>query len=432
MCDRITLESPSAEWLRNIWRERSWIITIINSWMDEEYKALTQTLHAFYTFDRWLYEQIYKPKSIKYKTLSAEEQRLLDFYPQFLSNLEQCMGINDSFTKNLALVAAQDWGVPTSPDEWAPSSHHELDKVRLTLLQLAREWSSDGVQERQNTYGRIIEAIESRILKKSRILVPGCGLGRLVYEFVRRGYWTQGNEVSYHMLLTLGFVLNRMPMAHSHSIFPYMFKLSHVARRLFQVRAVTIPDESPHKIFEGDENQEAGDLMSMVAGSFVDLYGPRDLALSEAYTDDANAAEFRGENAEAFDAVTTCFFLDTAHNVIDYIKTIHHCLRDGGLWVNFGPLLWHYEGDLTALEVTRSTGENEKETMNTIMQGMELSRDELFSLIEKMGFTIEESESGNLTTYCGDPKALGNFVYDAEFWVARKIPEKNYDQTDER
>jgi carnosine N-methyltransferase len=29
--------------------------------------------------------------------------------------------------------------------------------------------------------------------------------------------------------------------------------------------------------------------------------------------------EFRG----AFDAVTTCFFLDTAHNFIDYIETIH-------------------------------------------------------------------------------------------------------------
>lgn len=52
---------------------------------------------------------------------------------------------------------------------------------------------------------------------------------------------------------------------------------------------------------------------------------------------------------------------------------------------------------------------------------MELTRDELTSLVERMGFEIEEQDAVK-TTYCGDPKALGNFVYDAEFWVAKKRP----------
>ncbi|KAF3990117.1 hypothetical protein FT663_01489 [Candidozyma haemuli var. vulneris] len=385
--------------------------------MDEEYKALTSTLHAFYTFDRWSYQQVYKPKSIKYKSLSTEEQEILDFYPQLLSDLEQCLGINDSFTKQLALVAAEDWGVPTSPDEWAKGTQQEYDKVRSTLLQLSREWSSDGVAEREATYGRIVEAVEKR-LKNGRVLVPGCGLGRLVYEFVRKGYWTQGNEVSYHMLLASGYVLNRMPMAHSHTVFPYIFKSSHVSRRLLQVRPVTVPDESPMGIFEGRE--DAGELMSMAAGSFVDLYGPRGLAVSDAYTEDAAASEFRGENAGAFDVVATCFFLDTAHNVLDYIKTIHHCLREGGIWVNLGPLLWHYEGDSNTIEVKR-----DGETVNSIMEGLELTRDELVAVIEKLGFEFEERESGIKTTYSSDPKALGNFVYDTEFWVAKKVSGKD-------
>lgn len=38
----------------------------------------------------------------------------------------------------------------------------------------------------------------------------------------------------------------------------------------------------------------------------------------------------------------TLFFLDTAHNVIEYIKTIKKILKKGGVWINIGPLLYHY------------------------------------------------------------------------------------------
>lgn len=50
----------------------------------------------------------------------------------------------------------------------------------------------------------------------------------------------------------------------------------------------------------------------------------------------------RPENRSAFDCVVTCFFLDTAHNVVEYIECIHHCLKPGGHWINLGPLLYHW------------------------------------------------------------------------------------------
>ncbi len=48
--------------------------------------------------------------------------------------------------------------------------------------------------------------------------------------------------------------------------------------------------------------------------------------------------------------MVTCFFVDTANNVIDYVKTIYNILKKGkfeynflgGVWINFGPLLYHY------------------------------------------------------------------------------------------
>ncbi len=48
---------------------------------------------------------------------------------------------------------------------------------------------------------------------------------------------------------------------------------------------------------------------------------------------------------ETFDAVATVFFLDTAPNIIRYIEAIHNCLRHGGLLINMGPLLWHFENN---------------------------------------------------------------------------------------
>ena len=47
----------------------------------------------------------------------------------------------------------------------------------------------------------------------------------------------------------------------------------------------------------------------------------------------------------SFDAVTTVFFLDTAPNVIRYFETILNCLKSGGLLINIGPLLWHFENN---------------------------------------------------------------------------------------
>jgi carnosine N-methyltransferase len=44
--------------------------------------------------------------------------------------------------------------------------------------------------------------------EKVSILHPGCGLGRLVFEFAMKGYKSQGNEFAYFMLLSSNFVLN--------------------------------------------------------------------------------------------------------------------------------------------------------------------------------------------------------------------------------
>lgn len=65
---------------------------------------------------------------------------------------------------------------------------------------------------------------------------------------------------------------------------------------------------------------------SMGIGNFVEIYGDE----SE-----------RGR----WDAVATCFFIDTAPVVMEYVETIHSALRSGGIWTNIGPLLYHWVED---------------------------------------------------------------------------------------
>lgn len=40
--------------------------------------------------------------------------------------------------------------------------------------------------------------------------------------------------------------------------------------------------------------------------------------------------------SDSWDCVTTCFFIDTAHNVIEYVETIWKILKPGGVWINLG------------------------------------------------------------------------------------------------
>lgn len=114
----------------------------------------------------------------------------------------------------------------------------------------------------------------------------------------------------------------------------------------------------------------------------------------------------------AWDVVATCFFIDTARNVVRYIETINALLPVGGLWVNAGPLLWHFEHD-EGLSI-------------------ELSLDEVLGLLPRMGFAIEvrvyrgfadaqEHRTLPLQTYTGTTASMLSHLYAPEFFVCRKV-----------
>lgn len=201
-----------------------------------------------------------------------------------------------------------------------------MEKARGTLRQLYRDWSAEGASERNACYGPIIKALvdeQSKSKANLRVLVPGAGLGRLVFDLCHAGFNVEGNEISYHQLLASAYILNRVPAANTHTLYPWVHSFSNHKSRANHLKCVQIPDVHPATSMRSVGN--AGE-MSMSASDFLLLYGHED-------------------QKDTFDAVATLFFLDTAPNVIRYFETIRNCLKQGGLIVNFGPLLWHFENN---------------------------------------------------------------------------------------
>lgn len=284
---------------------------------EQEKKVFHKILDSFRYYRRHS-EKYIDAKYREWESLSHKHQSLLPEYHDKLQKTKQALRANADFIQ--VLVPSEN----SSADQtYSAQPESEMEKVRGVLRQLARDWSQEASDERSRTYGAIIKELESLFSNcedKSliKILVPGAGLGRLAYDIAKTGFSCQGNEFSFYMLLVSNYILNRCDDRNQFVIYPWIHTFSNHLSASDQLRPVRIPDSLP-----GNLPEQVG--FSMTAGDFLEIYSAND------------------ENQE-WDCVVTCFFIDTAHNVISYLETIYHVLKKGGYWINFGPLLYHFEG----------------------------------------------------------------------------------------
>ncbi|ORX41215.1 N2227-like protein-domain-containing protein [Kockovaella imperatae] len=286
------------------------------------------------------------------------------------------------------------------------------DKVRSTLRSFVRDWSKEGKTERETCYVPILEALERlcpldkngesshRPRSHIRVLVPGCGLGRLAMEIAAAGFSSQGNEFSTYMLLASHFVLNQTTAPDTYTIFPFLHSFSnHLTTSNHLLRRVHIPDVCPAQVL----GSRSGGDFSLIAGDFEDIYGPSSWDTPSDVTMGGDGQGQRGR----WGAVVTCFFLDCARNPLTFLRIIYTILEDGGVWINLGPLLWHFENSPTV----SAAGD----------RSIELSLDEVKELARVVGFDLHEEKLIE-TSYTGIPDNMLRNTYTAAFWTARKRP----------
>ncbi|CAG9460026.1 unnamed protein product [Pedinophyceae sp. YPF-701] len=361
---------------------------------------------------RWLHN---------YNRLSPEHQALCDNIPAKAARARECVDANMGFLNHLlasmdsaeshlggALEAAREYALATEGEGLDADSKaaaaaaavsvgggDDDERVRYMLRNLARDWSSEGAAERATCYDLCVQEL-CRLFPEphraplasapTRVLVPGAGLGRLPLELVARGFEAQGNEFSYMMLLAASFTLNQTETAEQFSIYPFVTCPLNNLNDGDQLRPVRIPDQLPSQMVAAGHGQG---LLSMCAGDFVEVYGAPGMA-------------------NMFDAVCTCFFLDTAHNVIEYMEVIRHCLRDGGYWVNVGPLLYHWADSGTPAPSGSDLS-------------LELSLEEVLNVAKKLGFS-ELRRSSHQCRFNDNPRSMQHTVYDVSFFTMAKVP----------
>jgi len=278
-----------------------------------------------------------------------------------------------------------------------------MHRNQAVLHSLAREWAVEGLEERQSTFDPIITELcrvkpvstESAYLQ--RVLVPGCGLSRLPLEIAARGYSCEANEYSMFMLTASHFVLNGLYQENCYDIYPWVERVSNVVNIEDITTPLKIPDVCAASLLEQgpyayvDTSHLPFRKFSMAAGNFVEVYGGED-------------------NRGAWDCVVTCFFVDTAPVVMEYIETIYSCLKPGGVWINLGPLLYHW---------ATADPEGASSQDDRYAQSVELSWEELRHVIQHFGFKFER-ETNLDCTYTRARNSMLWSVYRTKFFTARK------------
>ncbi|XP_026996495.1 carnosine N-methyltransferase isoform X2 [Tachysurus fulvidraco] len=372
-----------------------------------EEEARLERQHFWKIINAFKYYRTHVEESLKrcerqFLSLPLRHQQLLSGFLDKLAEIRRCMECNHQVLKAIVrncthmfenMEYDEDVGCikrsavlsisvfPVGQDNVrraGPSSTFDMDKLKSTIKQFVRDWSEAGKAERDSCYMPIIEEIQKQFppeecdVSRVKVLVPGAGLGRLAWEIACLGYSCQGNEWSFFMLFSSNFILNRCEKENSMTLFPWVHQFSNNKMSADQTRGVTFPDVNPQSLPPDSD-------FSMTAGDFL-----------EVYTD-----------PDTWDCVATCFFIDTAHNVLEYIETIWNILKPGGVWINLGPLLYHFENMANELSI-------------------ELSYEEIKEVMLKCGFQLEMERESVLTTYTENERSMLKYLYDCVFFVARK------------
>ncbi|KAJ1971284.1 hypothetical protein H4R35_005355 [Dimargaris xerosporica] len=399
-----------------------------SNWLDqaatdnEEHRHFLEVLSAFVFYRTYALHHYHRAKLRELDRLSSAHQQLLReagylvkllsveqgirANARFLNRIVHCQVASSTTTTGDALDASVDELAPKGSADAPPvvppalrqiqhllrdNQHqgkppvpeYQMDKLRSTLRQLVRDWSAEGRTERDASYGLILDMLEQQFPKSAdgsrascKVLVPGAGLGRLALEIAHRGFSCQGNEFSSFMLFVSDFILNRAQAAGEFEVYPFVHAFSNHTAIEDQVRAIPIPDVLPR-----DQVPDGVDF-SMTAGDFLEIYGQDPTEQG------------------AWDAVVTCFFIDTANNIVTYLETIYKILRPGGIWINLGPLLYHFENI-----------DNEP--------SIELTLQEVLSIAKSIGFTIS-NERYTASPYTGDARSMLIYSYQCAFFTATK------------
>eukprot|EP00756_Hemistasia_phaeocysticola_P046154 Hpha_TRINITY_DN19920_c0_g1::TRINITY_DN19920_c0_g1_i1::g.93523::m.93523/K19787/CARNMT1; carnosine N-methyltransferase len=185
------------------------------------------------------------------------------------------------------------------------------DNVAQVWDAVARDWSEVGTEAREGCYDRLCSALEGRLPEGGRVVVPGCGTGRLAYDIAERfDARVDGVEPAALMALAARYFLHTAtPGMRFH---PHLDRAGNNAGSQTRCKDTHAPDVT------------------------VDVGAAHRVSIHN-----VSFAEYVASNPPQADAVVTSFFLDAVEDIVSATEACSALLRPGGVWVNVGPLDYH-------------------------------------------------------------------------------------------
>ncbi|KAL4935388.1 hypothetical protein BDV06DRAFT_217469 [Aspergillus oleicola] len=360
-------------------------------------------LMALYGFTRYKVLNLAEVKKWRdlYKHLPKSQKSIVEKvvgYSRKLNAAEHLFEENDWLAADVVRVGMEYYGIGKEELETFVKEMEKEKKgpdrtsVVQAMKHFVRDWSEEGLFEREGAFTCIINSLES--MEKSdekplRLLAPGAGAGRLGYEIdVLGGFEVTINEWSAYMNLIHRYS-TQLHTPNSASYHPYIDWLSHHATTSDMQRAVSFPDWIPN-------TSTSASNVVMVEGDFTTV--------------------FPDSESENYDIIVTLFFIDTARNLMSYLETIHRLLRPGGTWINLGPLLY---GTGPWLQFSVDEIVKVSETLGFIFEVEE--EDEGVCGVPTRGEGLEGKVRSLYVPYAQNERGLSRNAYDAQFWKARKV-----------
>jgi hypothetical protein len=149
--------------------------------------------HASFSSYATLSERELSAKFASYATLNRANKRLARKigYEQKLKRAKEVIHLNAIITEGISELAEDEMpSLSLGKGTTGGLDSTDLSRVRESLNHFVRDWSEEGKDEREKIFNPILEVlrcIKYEKRKELKVLVPGCGLGRLAWDVSQLG-----------------------------------------------------------------------------------------------------------------------------------------------------------------------------------------------------------------------------------------------------
>jgi len=243
------------------------------------------------------------------------------------------------------------------------------------MSHVAKDWSTMRPEAWTRAHQRIIERLEKSLRDEDKsplepnespsILVPGCGVGRLVFDIGEAlstdgeesfNEWKEQDEDDVGVNSYLEG--NSKATNEGVAVFVHGTESSMACLRVIDKLFNTewrgeagngeFDEEQDFSIypFIGDKKNNYTRDSRLAEATGPSPIPRRQLGLGRADISFSAMSLAEMDRQPEQDAVVTCFYLDCHRSPLEAIELIYQSLRPGGVWINLGPLSYHHPDGL--------------------------------------------------------------------------------------